>query len=39
MNLIKNQIMQKISNYKIKKKGCKTKDSFLKPFDKKNYVQ
>jgi len=34
MNLIKNQIIQKFQNHKIKKEGCKTKDSLLKPFDK-----
>ncbi len=33
--MIKNQIIQNFQNHKINKKGCKTKDSILKPFDKK----
>jgi hypothetical protein len=32
MNLMKNQI-------KGERKGCKAKDSYFKPFDKKNYVK
>ncbi len=34
MNLMKNQIVQKFEGM-----GYKANDSFLKPFDKKNYVQ